>query len=198
MRDTTGATLRGFVQEHAADDAMVYTDGEAGYVGLPHHEAVRHSVGEYVRGQAHTNGMESFWSMLKRAYMGTFHKLSPKHLNRYVMEFAGRNNVRDLGTLAQMRDTLSRLVGRNLLYADLSRDAVDSLLHAEFFNVPGEIVLTAFQAVELRVEDLELLSRHPSFLHLRVYYAQWAGQASRCSAMPPLFEDRALKGTLVT
>ncbi len=59
---------------------MVYTDGETGYVGLPKHEVVRHSVGEYVRDMAHTNGMESFWSMLKRAHMGTFHKLSPKHL----------------------------------------------------------------------------------------------------------------------
>ena len=75
--NTTGATLRGFVQAHAADDAMVYTDGEQGYVGLPHHEAVRHSAGEYVRGQAHCNGMESFWSMLKRAHMGTFQLSEP-------------------------------------------------------------------------------------------------------------------------
>ena len=45
--------------------------------------SVRHSVGEYVRGQAHTNGVESFWSMLKRRYMGTFHKLSIKHLQQY-------------------------------------------------------------------------------------------------------------------
>ena len=66
------------------------------------HEAVRHSVGEYVRGQAHTNGIESFWSMLKRAHMGTFHKLSPKHLHRYVTEFAGRKNVRNEDTITQM------------------------------------------------------------------------------------------------
>ena len=101
---------------------MVYTDGEPAYWGLPHHEAVRHSVGEYVRGMAHTNGMESFWSMLKRAHMGTFHKLSPKHLDRYVQEFAGKQNTRDLGTLAQMRNTVARLVGRNLLYRALIAD----------------------------------------------------------------------------
>ena len=83
---------------------MVYTDGEPAYRDLPRHEFVRHSVGEYVRGQAHTNGMESFWSMLKRAHAGTFHKLSPKHLNRYVQEFACKHNIRDLGTLAQMHD----------------------------------------------------------------------------------------------
>ena len=120
--DTTGATLRGFVASHTQPDAMVYTDGEPAYWGLPNHEAVRHSVGEYVRGMAHTNGMESFWSMLKRAHMGTFHKLSPKHLDRYVQEFAGKQNKRDLGTLAQMRDTVARLVGRNLLYRALIAD----------------------------------------------------------------------------
>ena len=121
--DTTGPTLRGFVESNATPEAMVYTDGEPAYAGLSRqHEAVKHSVGEYVRGMAHTNGMESFWSMLKRAHMGTFHKLSPKHLDRYVQEFAGRHNVRDLGTVAQMRDTVMRIVGRNLLYHDLIAD----------------------------------------------------------------------------
>lgn len=123
VTDTTGATLRGFVQSHTEPDATVYTDGEPGYAGLPNpHEAVRHSVGEYVRGMAHTNGMESFWSMMKRAYVGTFHKLSPKHLPRYVGEFEGKHNMRDSGTLAQMCDTVSRLVGRNLLYRNLTAD----------------------------------------------------------------------------
>ena len=80
VANTDADTLQGFVTDSTMPDAMVYTDGEAGYVGLPKHEVVRHSVGEYVRDMAHTNGMESFWSMLKRAHMGTFHKLSPKHL----------------------------------------------------------------------------------------------------------------------
>ena len=113
------STLQGFVTDSTMPDALVYTDGEAGYVGLPKHEAVRHSTGEYVRDMAHTNGIESFWSMLKRAHMGTFHKLSPKHLDRYVQEFAGKHNMRNSGTLAQMRSTAARLVGRNLLYRDL-------------------------------------------------------------------------------
>ena len=117
---TDAATLQGFVTDHAAPDATVYTDEAAAYEGLPNpHEAVKHSVSEYVRGMAHTNGAESFWSMLKRAHMGTFHKLSPKHLNRYVQEFAGKQNMRESGTLSQMRDTVARLVGRNLLYRDL-------------------------------------------------------------------------------
>ena len=123
VTDTDAPTLQGFVADHAAPDATVYTDDAAAYKGMPfEHESVRHSVGEYVRDMAHTNGVESFWSMLKRAHKGTFHKISPKHLQRYVSEFAGKHNVRDSGTLAQMRDTVARLVGRNLLYRDLIAD----------------------------------------------------------------------------
>ena len=113
-------TLQGFVGDHAAEGATAYTDDHGGYQGMPfEHETVKHSVGEYVSGMAHTNGIESFWSMLKRAHKGTFHKISPKHLQRYVSEFAGKHNVRDSGTLAQMRHTVAQLVGRNLLYRDL-------------------------------------------------------------------------------
>ena len=122
VRRVDGATLQGFVREHTEPGATVYTDEAATYKGLARdfaHEAVNHSASQYVRGLAHTNGMESFWSMLKRAHDGTFHKMSPKHLQRYVSEFAGKHNIRDSGTLAQMRDTVARLVGRNLLYRDL-------------------------------------------------------------------------------
>ncbi|MCY4593228.1 MAG: IS1595 family transposase [Bryobacterales bacterium] len=123
VQSTDKATLQGFVTDRTDSAALVYTDDAAVYDGLDRlHESVKHSIGEYVRGHASTNGVESFWSMLKRAHTGTFHKLSPKHLNRYVQEFAGRHNIRDLGTLAQMRDTVARLVGRNLLYRDLTAD----------------------------------------------------------------------------
>ena len=120
--NTDGPTLRGFVAAHTQPDAMVYSDGEPAYADLPCHEAVTHSVGEYVRGMAHTQGIESFWSMLKRAHMGTFHKLSPKHLNRYVQEFAEKQNMRESDTLTQMRATLSRLAGRTLPYRSLVAD----------------------------------------------------------------------------
>ena len=114
-----GPTLTGFVESHAATDAIVYTDEHMAYANLANRHAVKHGVGEWVRDQIHINGMESFWSMLKRAHMGTFHKLSPKHLDRYVQEFAGKHNMRNSGTLAQMRATTARLVGRNLLYREL-------------------------------------------------------------------------------
>ncbi len=117
---TDAETLQGFVAEHADWQAEVFTDDATAYRSLPfRHQAVRHSVKEYVRGQIHTNGVESFWSMLKRAHKGTFHKISPRHLDRYVQEFAAKHNMRDSDTLAQMRNTVARLVGRNLLYRDL-------------------------------------------------------------------------------
>ena len=124
IENTDGPTLKGFVREHVEPGATVYTDEAKAYKGMPEfdHEAVNHSVGEYVDGMAHTNGIESFWSMLKRAHKGTFHKISPKHLDRYVHEFAGKHNIRDSGTLVQMRDTVARLVGRRLLHRDLIAD----------------------------------------------------------------------------
>ena len=100
---TDKATLQRFVAENAAPDAKVFTDDASAYEGMPFdHEAVCHSAGEYVRGMAHTNGVESFWSMLKRGYNGTFHHFSEKHLDRYVGEFAGRHNARDADTAEQM------------------------------------------------------------------------------------------------
>ena len=116
---TDKPTLQGFVYEHAADGAKVYTDEASAYTGLPNHETVKHSVSEYVNGMAHTNGVESFWSMLKRGYHGTYHRMSPKHLQRYVNEFAGRHNIRNLDTIDQMAHVVAGMVGRRLLYRDL-------------------------------------------------------------------------------
>ena len=117
--NTDQPTLQGFVAKNVDPSAKLYTDDHRGYVGLPNHETVKHSVKEYVNGMVHTNGIESFWSMLKRAHKGAFHKMSPKHLQRYVNEFAEKHNIRDLGTLDQMLDTVARLVGHRLLYRDL-------------------------------------------------------------------------------
>ena len=98
----------------------VYSDEHASYEGMPfEHDSVKHSVGEYVRGMVHTNGVESFWSTLKRAHKGTFHKLSPKHLDRYVQEFAGKHNIRDADTLEQMTIVAAGLIGRRLMYRQL-------------------------------------------------------------------------------
>lgn len=77
-------TLQGFVEDNTEEETTVYTDDAKAYVGLDRpHQTVCHSVGEYVKGMAHTNGMESFWALMKRGYSGTCHKMSPKHLSRY-------------------------------------------------------------------------------------------------------------------
>ena len=123
VKDTDAKTLQKFVVASVADGATVYTDDASAYKGMPYdHESVRHSVGEYVRGMAHTNGIESFWSMLKRAHKGVYHHFSVKHLQRYVDEFAGRHGVRELDTINQMEVVANRMIGKRLSYRDLIAD----------------------------------------------------------------------------
>ena len=123
IHDTGSATLQGFVVRHAATGATVYSDDASAYKGMPfEHESVRHSVGEYVRDIASTQGIESFWATLKRAHKGTFHKISPKHLQRYVNEFAGKHNIRDQDTIDQMNAVIAGMVGKRLMYRDLVAD----------------------------------------------------------------------------
>ena len=137
----TAPALQGFVVEHTAPDATVYTDDALAYEGLPrHHETVKHSVSEYVRDMAHTNGVESFWSMLKRAHKGSFHKFSPKHLDRYVTEFADKHNIRDADTGEQMGNIVQRMEGKRLQYDELiAPNGLDS--GARGGNVDGRIPL---------------------------------------------------------
>lgn len=123
VRNTKSETMCRFIVDHADPErTMVYTDDALTYHVLPNHETVKHSVSQYVKGMAHTNGVESFWAMLKRAYQGTFHKMSPKHLNRYVTEFCGRHNIRCLDTIRQMEHVVAHMVGKRLTYSDLIAD----------------------------------------------------------------------------
>ncbi len=99
MPDTKTGTLQGFVRKHTTDRATVYTDEHSAYARRGEedgraHEAVCHSVGRYVREQAHTNGVESFWATVERGHKGVFHKFSKKHLQRYVDGYAGKHNAR--------------------------------------------------------------------------------------------------------
>ena len=118
--NTDAKTLQGFVGERATKGATVYTDDHGGYHGMPfEHETVKHSISEYVNGMAHTNGIESFWALLKRGYHGTFHHMSEKHLGRYVTEFSGRYNDREANTVDQMAHTAQRMIGKRLRYQEL-------------------------------------------------------------------------------
>ena len=122
VNDTTAETLQNFVLDHAEIGAQVYTDEHRGYAGLRYmydHDTVHHSVKEYVRGMAHTNGVESFWATLKRSVNGVYHHLSKKHLQRYVNQFCGKHNVRDLDTISQMQYVAACMVGKRLMYRDL-------------------------------------------------------------------------------
>ena len=117
---TDKRTLQGLVLENTSEDTIVYSDEALAYRGMPRrHVAVKHSVGEYVRDLAHTNGMESFWAMLKRGYQGTFHHMSPKHLHRYIDEFEGRHNDRPSDTIQQMAHMVPGMKGKRLRYSDL-------------------------------------------------------------------------------
>ncbi len=110
MEHTNQATLQGFVNSRITPGAKIFTDKHGGYIGLSNHGSIRHSVGQYVDGMAHSNDIESFWTLLKRGYYSTYHKMSIKHLSRYVDKFSGRHNVRPLDTITQMAMVVRGLV----------------------------------------------------------------------------------------
>ncbi len=123
IENTKRATLQEFVADNAKPNSTVYTDDHKSYEGMVdfEHDTVRHSVGEYVKGQAHINGIESFWAVLKRAHKGTFHQISHQHLHRYVTEFAGKHNARPLDTIDQMIGIVKGMEGKRLTCRDLSQ-----------------------------------------------------------------------------
>ena len=120
----TDTVLQDEVMSHIYPGTTVYTDGHGGYTRLNdfgyNHDWVNHKVGEYVRGQATTNGIESFWSLLKRGYVGVFHFMSWKHLHRYVNEFAFRQSSGPGNGFDIIGTVLSGMKGKRLTYAKLT------------------------------------------------------------------------------
>lgn len=120
VEKTDAPTLQGFVTTNTDEKATVYTDDATAYRSIDRkHESVKHSVSEYVREQAHTNGIESFWASLKRGYHGTFHHISEKRLHRYVREFVNRHNARPMDTVKMMQEFHAGMIGKRLMYKDL-------------------------------------------------------------------------------
>lgn len=124
IADTTSKTVQGFVVANVPTGAAVVTDEFAGYRGLNAkgyiHHTVNHSAGEYVRHFCiHTNGIESFWALLKRGHYGIYHYMSPKHLHRYVNEFSFRQNTKEAGTMGFIEMTIGRMIGKRLTYKGL-------------------------------------------------------------------------------
>jgi transposase-like protein len=109
---TDTATLDRFVREAVSQNVrLIATDEHSGYRLLGkdfNHGVVTHTKGEYVCGTIHTNTIESFWSLLKRGIVGSYHKVSKEHLPAYVAEFEFRFNNRKNPHL--FRDTLKRLL----------------------------------------------------------------------------------------
>ena len=120
VKSTDKDALQGFVKDHADNDATVQLDeASANETIQSHHDLVKHFLLEYVKGVVHTNGIEFLWSKLKRARKGTFHNLSPKHLNHDVQEFVGCQNIREQDPIDQLASIASGMNGKRLSHKDL-------------------------------------------------------------------------------
>ena len=125
--NTKRETLRGFISRTVKNEAeAIFTDEWRSYLGIAtrktHHETVMNSAEEWVVGDVHTNGIEGVWSLFKRSIVGTFHKMSVKHMDRYLEELEWRFNNRDNPHI--FRDALKRIVNTGkLTYRDLTTAA---------------------------------------------------------------------------
>ena len=121
-------TLQTAILEQIEKGSTVYTDQAVGYYDLAAqeyvHETVNH-VEEYVHGQVHTQGLENFWSLLKRGLRGTYVAVEPFHLDRYVGEQVFRYNNRatkdnPLNDSDRFALAVTQIVGKRLTYAELT------------------------------------------------------------------------------
>lgn len=124
VESTQKAVLHAEVRKHVEPGSALYTDAHGGYRGLSDsykHEFVDHAV-EYVRDNVHTNGMENFWSLLKRGLKGTYISVEPYHLFRYIDEQVFRFNERKLSDFGRFTSVLSWVSGLRLTYKELIGD----------------------------------------------------------------------------
>ena len=122
IKNVDALHLTAFVSKTVRSGGTVYTDENRSYAPTAdryYHETVNHSAKEFVNNMAHVNGIESFWATLKRAHKGVYHKISKKHLHRYVADFAGRHGLRKLDTLEQMGSVAKKMESKRLRYIDL-------------------------------------------------------------------------------
>ena len=115
-------TLKAELRKHVAKSATIMTDQLPAYNGLENefagHEVVDHSAGQYVNGNAYTNTVEGWFSLLKRGVTGTFHHVSDQHLDRYVDEFVFRYNRRDVSDAERAFMAVKGIEGKHLYYKE--------------------------------------------------------------------------------
>ena len=115
--------LQSEVRKHVEAGAALYTDALLSYDGLAGdyaHKVVDHAI-EYVSGPCHTNGLENFWSLLKRGISGTYVSVEPFHLFRYLDEQAYRfNNRKDMNDFDRFKLAASQIVGKRLTWNEVT------------------------------------------------------------------------------
>lgn len=122
VKSTEKDTLQPIIEDTVEAGSSVYTDEHGSYVGLHHafdYETVKHSAGEYVKDRASTNGVESFWALVKRGYYGTHHFWSFKHRHRYVAEYVYQHNTIMYTGLEALAIAVTASGGKHLSYSHL-------------------------------------------------------------------------------
>jgi transposase-like protein len=117
-------TVQGEISRKVSQGSRLMTDDHRSYIGLSgkfQHAAVKHSDGEYARGDVNTNSIESVWAVMKRGLHGVYHNASKKHLNRYVDEFTFRLNAGKVSrhTLDRLASLVDATTGRRITYKKL-------------------------------------------------------------------------------
>ncbi len=128
IRSATAKSVQGMIRQHVEPGSALMTDAHPAYLGLASeyiHESVNHAD-EYVRGNVHSNGIENFWSLLKRAVKGTYVSVDPMHLQAYVGEQVFRFNERKGTDLTRFRSVLGSVAGKRLTWKDLTNHALSA------------------------------------------------------------------------
>lgn len=115
VKDTKASTLKPFIYSMVKEGTIVITDEWNGYNGLAsnfQHEVLNHKQKEFVRNGLSTNGLEGYWSLLKRGIFGIYHHVTPSHLHRYCDEFSYRYNTRKISDINRFAITLTQSDGR--------------------------------------------------------------------------------------
>jgi hypothetical protein len=122
VADVPKDTLHAHIRNAVEPGSYLYTDKGVGYLGLTgdyQHEVVDHAI-EYARGNVRTNGIENYWSLLKRTIKGTYVSVEPFHLGRYLDEQTFRFNERDCDGTERFKKVLGGVTGRRLTYKTLT------------------------------------------------------------------------------